>query len=65
MEAFMNFLAFSVGQEACVSIKAVVIDLHTLLKSHAKSQKSCKANLNKARKVFKESHRKVTKRNGK
>jgi hypothetical protein len=61
----MRFLTFSVGQEERVSIKAVVIDLHTLLKTHAKSQKSCKASLNQTRKFFKESRKKVIKRNGK
>jgi len=55
----MRFLTFSVGQEACVSIKAVVIDLHTLLETHAKSQKSCKASLNQTRKFFKESRKKL------
>jgi|GEM_PF-5215777 len=58
----MRFLTFSVGQEECVSIKAVVIDLHTLLKPHAKSQKSCKASLNQTQKFYKESHKKVIKK---
>jgi len=61
----MKFLTFLVGQEACVTIKAVVIDLHTLLKTPAKSQKSCKARLGQARKVLKESRKKVSDSDGK
>ena len=57
----MRFLAFSVGQEEGVYIKAVAIDLHTLLKTPAKSQKSYKASLNQIQKLYKESHGKVKK----
>jgi len=48
----MNFLAFSVGQEANVCVKAVTTNIYTSLKSPEKSQKVARQAWFKLEKFF-------------